>query len=179
MAEHTPVCDFGWKAPAFTLPGVDGKTHALEDLKGSKGTLVFTDYGVTKGMKAGVSSANRIRRHHPNYLILEIQIGKNHYDQVIYGTAKQIADFEDEKILDRTRALAGGTLSESDQRIAESLGEVIKGKLEEGDPLKPFRDAVARGDLYVESHRYESDGPSLLIEDLPRPWLQPPPKSKS
>ncbi|HUW74974.1 MAG TPA: thioredoxin family protein [Methyloceanibacter sp.] len=41
MAEHTPVCDFGWKAPAFTLPGVDGKTHALEDLKGSKGTLVM------------------------------------------------------------------------------------------------------------------------------------------
>ena len=41
MAEHTPVCDFGWKAPAFTLPGVDGKTHALKDLKGSKGTLVM------------------------------------------------------------------------------------------------------------------------------------------
>jgi len=41
VAEHTPVCDFGWKAPAFTLPGVDGKTHALEDLNGSKGTLVM------------------------------------------------------------------------------------------------------------------------------------------
>ncbi len=41
MAEHTPVCDFGWKAPAFTLPGVDGKTHSLDDLKGPKGTLVM------------------------------------------------------------------------------------------------------------------------------------------
>jgi len=41
MAEHPPVCDFGWKAPAFTLRGVDGKTHALEDLKGPKGTLVM------------------------------------------------------------------------------------------------------------------------------------------
>lgn len=40
MAEHTPVCDFGWKAPAFTLPGVDGKTYSLEELKGPKGTLV-------------------------------------------------------------------------------------------------------------------------------------------
>lgn len=40
MAEHTPVCDFGWKAPAFTLPGVDGKTYSLEELKGPNGTLV-------------------------------------------------------------------------------------------------------------------------------------------
>ena len=22
---QTPVCDFGWKAPDFDLPGVDGK----------------------------------------------------------------------------------------------------------------------------------------------------------
>ncbi|HUU25753.1 MAG TPA: thioredoxin family protein [Methyloceanibacter sp.] len=41
MAEHTPVCDFGWKAPAFTLPGVDGKTHSLDDLKGPNGTLIM------------------------------------------------------------------------------------------------------------------------------------------
>lgn len=40
MAEHTPVCDFGWKAPAFMLPGVDGKTYSLEKLKGPNGTLV-------------------------------------------------------------------------------------------------------------------------------------------
>jgi peroxiredoxin len=41
MAEHTPVCNFGWKAPAFTLPGVDGKTYSLEDLRGPNGTLVM------------------------------------------------------------------------------------------------------------------------------------------
>ena len=40
MAEHTPVCDFGWKAPDFTLPGVDGKTYSLDALKGPNGTLV-------------------------------------------------------------------------------------------------------------------------------------------
>jgi len=40
VAEHTPVCDFGWKAPRFTLPGVDGKTYSLEELKGPNGTLV-------------------------------------------------------------------------------------------------------------------------------------------
>jgi peroxiredoxin len=41
MAEGTPVCDFGWKAPAFTLPGVDGKTYSLDALRGPNGTLVM------------------------------------------------------------------------------------------------------------------------------------------
>ena len=41
MAEHTPICDFGWKARDFTLPGVDGKTYSLEGLRGPKGTLVM------------------------------------------------------------------------------------------------------------------------------------------
>ncbi len=40
MAALPPLCDFGWKAPAFSLPGVDGKTHTLEQLRGPKGTLI-------------------------------------------------------------------------------------------------------------------------------------------
>ncbi|HET7210966.1 MAG TPA: thioredoxin family protein [Methyloceanibacter sp.] len=41
MAAETPVCDFGWKAPPFRLPGVDGKTYSLEELQGPNGTLVM------------------------------------------------------------------------------------------------------------------------------------------
>ena len=41
MAEGTPVCDFGWEAPAFSLPGVDGKTYSLDRLRGPNGTLVM------------------------------------------------------------------------------------------------------------------------------------------
>ena len=41
MAEQTPICDFGWKAPSFTLPGVDGKTYSLDQLRGPNGTLVM------------------------------------------------------------------------------------------------------------------------------------------
>lgn len=40
MAMH-PVCDFGWKAPDFVLPGTDGKTYALSDIAGPKGTLIM------------------------------------------------------------------------------------------------------------------------------------------
>ena len=36
-----PVCDFGWKAPDFTLPGTDGQTHSLSGIAGPNGTLVM------------------------------------------------------------------------------------------------------------------------------------------
>ncbi|GBG13578.1 alkyl hydroperoxide reductase [Novimethylophilus kurashikiensis] len=38
---QTPVCDFGWKAPDFSLPGVDGKTWSLSEVAGPNGTLVM------------------------------------------------------------------------------------------------------------------------------------------
>jgi peroxiredoxin len=41
MAAETPICDFGWKAPYFTLPGTDGRTYSLEELRGPNGTLVM------------------------------------------------------------------------------------------------------------------------------------------
>jgi peroxiredoxin len=42
MAAATPpLCDFGWQAPDFSLPGVDGKTWTLADVSGPNGTLVM------------------------------------------------------------------------------------------------------------------------------------------
>lgn len=41
MATIPPVCDFGWKAPEFSLPATDGKTYALGDISGPNGTLVM------------------------------------------------------------------------------------------------------------------------------------------
>lgn len=41
MAVETPICDFGWKAPNFTLPGVDGKSYTRDDVKGENGTLII------------------------------------------------------------------------------------------------------------------------------------------
>ena len=41
MAEQTPICNFGWKAPGFTLPSVDGKTYSLDELRGPNGSLVM------------------------------------------------------------------------------------------------------------------------------------------
>ena len=37
----TPICDFGWSAPNFTLPGIDGKDWSLRDCAGERGLLVM------------------------------------------------------------------------------------------------------------------------------------------
>ena len=41
MAATPPVCNFGWKAPDFTLPATDGKDYSLKDIAGPKGTLIM------------------------------------------------------------------------------------------------------------------------------------------
>jgi len=41
VSTQTPICDFGWKAPGFSLQGTDGKTYTLADIQGPKGTLVM------------------------------------------------------------------------------------------------------------------------------------------
>ena len=37
----TPICDFGWKAPDFDLPGVDGTRYTLANARGPHGLLVM------------------------------------------------------------------------------------------------------------------------------------------
>ncbi|MGA7178881.1 MAG: thioredoxin family protein [Thiobacillaceae bacterium] len=37
----TPVCDFGWKAADFELPGVDGQRHTPKSAMGPNGLLVM------------------------------------------------------------------------------------------------------------------------------------------
>ncbi len=38
---QTPVCNFGWRAPDFDLPGVDGQRHSLQSCMGENGLLVM------------------------------------------------------------------------------------------------------------------------------------------
>ena len=60
-----PVCDFGWAAPDFALPGTDGQTHALEQVRGPKGTLIMFICNhcpyVTGAIERIVSDARAIR----------------------------------------------------------------------------------------------------------------------
>ncbi|MEC7438966.1 MAG: thioredoxin family protein [Pseudomonadota bacterium] len=40
MLLDTPLCDFGWKAPTFSLADPDGNRHCLDGLMGERGLLV-------------------------------------------------------------------------------------------------------------------------------------------
>lgn len=40
MLLDTPICDFGWKAPDFTLKDPDGKAFTMSDHLGDKGLLI-------------------------------------------------------------------------------------------------------------------------------------------
>ncbi len=40
MLLDTPICDFGWKAPDFTLKDPDGVSHTMSDHLGDKGLLI-------------------------------------------------------------------------------------------------------------------------------------------
>jgi peroxiredoxin len=41
VSTPTPVCNFGWQAADFDLPGVDGRRHTLASARGPKGLLVM------------------------------------------------------------------------------------------------------------------------------------------
>jgi peroxiredoxin len=41
MAAQPPICEFGWKARDFDLPGVDGKRYSLADVRGPNGLLLM------------------------------------------------------------------------------------------------------------------------------------------
>lgn len=40
MLKDTPLCDFGWQAPDFTLKDTDGNTHSMRAHLGDKGLLI-------------------------------------------------------------------------------------------------------------------------------------------
>jgi peroxiredoxin len=40
MLLDTPVCDFGWQAPMFTLADASGKAYGFDDVMGENGLLV-------------------------------------------------------------------------------------------------------------------------------------------
>ncbi len=41
MVAQPPVCDFGWPAPAFDLPGIDGRNWTLSQVSGPCATVVM------------------------------------------------------------------------------------------------------------------------------------------
>jgi peroxiredoxin len=59
------ICNFGWRAPDFTLKGVDSKSYSFGDVRGSTGTLVVFICNHCPYVKAVISrlveEANELR----------------------------------------------------------------------------------------------------------------------
>ena len=55
---ETPICDFGWVAAKFNLPGVDDKHYDLDSIAGPNGTLVMF---ICNHCPYVVAIANRLR----------------------------------------------------------------------------------------------------------------------
>ena len=94
MAAQAPICDFGWKAPDFTLPGVDGKTYSLEGLRGPNGTLVMFICNHCPYVKAVIDRIVRDATELRSYGIASVAISSNdavHYPDDSFANMKRFA----------------------------------------------------------------------------------------
>jgi len=70
MLLNTPICDFGWQAPDFTLPDTDNRLHELDSLAGLNGLLIAficNHCPYVKGIiDRLVSDATALQRHDIN-----------------------------------------------------------------------------------------------------------------
>lgn len=94
MAEQSAVCNFGWKAPAFTLPGTDGKTYSLDELRGPNGTLVMFICNHCPYVKAVIDRIVRDVNDLGGYGITAVAISSNdavHYPEDSFENMKRFA----------------------------------------------------------------------------------------
>jgi peroxiredoxin len=112
MAEQTPVCNFGWKAPSFTLPGVDGKSYSLDDLRGPNGTLVMFICNHCPYVKAVIDRIVRDVNELRPLGINAVAISSNdavHYPDDSFGNMQRFAEahrFSFPYLYDETQAVA-------------------------------------------------------------------------
>jgi peroxiredoxin len=95
MATETAVCNFGWKAPGFALPGVDGSTYSLDDIKGENGTLVMFICNHCPYVKAVIDRAVRDAKELEAYGINTVAICSNdaeHYPEDSFANMKRFAE---------------------------------------------------------------------------------------
>lgn len=94
MAEATPICHFGWKAPDFTLPAVDGNTYSLDAIKGKNGTLVMFICNHCPYVKAVIDRIVRDVSELKSYGINAVAISSNdavHYPEDSFDNMARFA----------------------------------------------------------------------------------------
>jgi peroxiredoxin len=109
---ETPVCDFGWKAVDFTLPGVDGKTYTLKDVAGPNGLLLMFICNHCPYVKAVIERIVRDVRELREHGIGAIAVMSNdptEYPEDSFDNMRELArrlDFPMPYVLDESQAIA-------------------------------------------------------------------------
>ena len=112
VALTTPICDFGWPAPAFDLPGTDGRRHTLASARGPNGLLVMFICNHCPYVKAVIDRIIRDARELATLGVGSIAIMANDpalypedsWDEMV-ATAQRL-DFPFPYVLDETQAVA-------------------------------------------------------------------------
>ena len=108
----TPICDFGWQARAFDLPGTDGMRHTLASARGPNGLLVMFICNHCPYVKAVLDRIIRDCRELKYHGIGAIAIMSNdatEYPEDSWDNMVAIArrmDFPFPYVLDETQAVA-------------------------------------------------------------------------
>ncbi len=111
-AMGTPLCNFGWKAPAFELSGVDGERHQLSGLRGEKGTLVMFICNHCPYVKAVLDRIIRDTRELADHNVVSVAIMSNDpaaYSEDSFDNMERIArekDFPFAYLYDETQEVA-------------------------------------------------------------------------
>lgn len=112
VSTPTPVCDFGWPALDFDLPGTDGKRHSLASSRGEKGLLLMFICNHCPYVKAVLDRIVRDARELKQEGINCIAIMSNdpsEYPEDSWDNMVRIAkdmDFPFPYVLDETQAVA-------------------------------------------------------------------------
>jgi peroxiredoxin len=109
-----PICDFGWKAPEFDLPGIDGRNYTLNHVRGKNGVLVMFICNHCPYVKSIRERLVRDTRELLQYGITSIAIMSNDptdYSEDSFANMKQVAqqfDFSFPYVMDQTQQVAKG-----------------------------------------------------------------------
>ena len=107
-----PLCDFGWKAREFDLPGVDGKRYTLDSARGENGLLVMFICNHCPYVKSIRDRIIRDTRELQQYGINSIAIMSNDpadYPEDAFENMKKVSEefgYPFPYVMDETQAVA-------------------------------------------------------------------------
>ncbi len=116
MAVNTPICDFGWQAPDFALPGVDGKTWRLEDLRAPNGLLIMFICNHCPYVKAVISRIVRDATELKSHGVNSVAICSNDAENYPDDSFENMIEFAD------SHGFTFPYLHDESQQIAKTYG---------------------------------------------------------